>query len=160
MDKLDDKDLEGIWRRVKQYIAVDRISGKNRKEVLESIEEHLNGARGAGKDPRGSINTLLKKGFATESAFGRTRTFQDNLDKWITAEPEEFEPTEFISKPKVSDIKKVKFFESGRASISTRRGKRIYAKKNLSITFSEFRGKKSYYISNTRTKKRITWGLV
>lgn len=163
MDKLDEAELEGIWRRIKHYIPVSRISGRNRKEVLQSIEGFMRDNEGAGSGKAGSMETLVKQGFATEDAFGKTREFQQNLDKWITEETgiaEAGEAPEVPETPDLARIPKLNIFSSGRASVQSKGQKRVYYQKNLSVKFSEFRGKQSYYIYNTRTKKRLTWGVL
>lgn len=160
MDKLDEAELEGIWRRVKHYIPVSRITGRNRQEVLNQIGQYMRDNETAGRGAQGSMETLVNKGFATEGAFGRTREFESSLDKWLTTETERPEAPEVSETPTIAQIPKLKIFSNGRASVSTKRGKRVYARRNLNISFSEFKGKRSYYIYNTRTKKRITWGVV
>lgn len=163
MDKLDEAELEGIWRRIKHYIPVSRISGRNRKEVLESIERYMRDNEGAGAGNAGSMETLIKKGFATEDAFGRTNEFQSNLDKWIVEDTgigAGGDVIEAPQQPELARIPKLNIFSSGRASVQSRSGKRVYSQKNLSVKFSEFKGKQSYYIYNTRTKKRLTWGVL
>jgi hypothetical protein len=159
MDTLDDKEVEGIWRRVKRYIPVDEIKGRNQQEVLQNLESFMRDASEV-EGESGSMKRLVKSGFATEEGFGRTKEFEDNLNEWLTEEPEEEEVEEEVAEPSIAELPKVSMFSSGRASISTRRGKRVYSQKNLSVKFSEFRGRKSYYIFNTRTKKRITWGVL
>lgn len=159
MDTLDDAELESIWRRIKRYIPTSRISGKTQQEVLQQIDQYMRDA-GDEEGKQGSMDSLIKNGFATENAFGRTKEFQSSLDKWITAEqPSRTEQVEAPQAPTLFGLPKVNIFSSGRASIATRRGKRVYAQKNLRVSYSTFKGKQSYYIYNIRTKKRITWGV-
>lgn len=157
MDTLDDKEVTSIWRRVKRYIPTSRIKGRNQREVLQNIEQYMRDA-GEAEGESGSMNTLLKNGFATEEGFGRTKEFQSHLDEWLT-QPVQVE-TKLPEAPEIASVPKLQIFSSGRATVTTRRGKRVYSQKNLRVSFAEFRGRKSYYIFNTRTKKRITWGVL
>jgi hypothetical protein len=158
MDTLDEKELESIWRRVKRYVPTGRIKGRNQREVLQSIEGYMRDA-GEEQGESGSMNTLLKHGFATVEGVGRIKDFQSHLDEWITSNvPTQIKERFFVSS--FAGLPKVEVFSSGRASVQTRRGKRVFAQKNLHVSFSEFKGRKSYYVFNTRTKKRITWEVL
>lgn len=163
MDTVDDKEIESIWRRVKRYIPTGRIKGKTQREVLQNIEQYMRDA-GEISGESGSMDRLIKKGFATEEGFGRTEEFQRHLDEWITAEGfeegEGIEGADIPEAPALTDLPKLKMFSNGRVSVATRKGKRVYQQKNLRVSFSEFKGRTSYYVYNLRTRKRLTWGVV
>lgn len=163
MDGLDEAEIVGIWRRVKKYIPVNRIKGRNQREVLQNIETYMN-EQGEVQGESGSMKTLVKNGFATEDGFGRTKEFQSHLDEWIEGEGFArgggIESADIPEAPALTELPKLKMFSNGRVSVATRKGKRVYAQKNLRVSFAEFKGRTSYYVFNTRTKKRLTWGVL
>ena len=159
MDTLADREVESIWQRVKQYIPTDRITGNSKEEVLQSIDKLMSEARDP-QDDQGSMDSLLRNGFATKKGFGRTKEFQSKLDNWVVAGAPKREAVQVFEEPSLDALPKLNIFSSGRASVSTGRGKRVFSQKNLRVSFSRFKGKQSYYIYNTRTKKRVSWGVL
>ena len=154
MDSLDDNEIESIWGRVKKDLPVSRIQGKNQDEVLQSIRDIMSDS-GRAFDSRGSMDRLVKHGFASEKGFGSSRTFKDlSITQWIQIS---IDSGKIVTPLKLASIKK----KNGKISIKTKKRIRVYSKKNLKFSFSDSQsGGKRYYVYNTRTKKRVTWGFV
>lgn len=151
MDKLDDKEIEGIWKRVKKYVSTKRIKGKNQEEVLKNLESLMNNTYTS--STRGSMRDLIQKGFL--GRLPKVSTIQSELIDYTLVEPKEaIEFKEEIKLPKV-----IGTTNPEKIAIKTGKGTRTYLRSNIRISYSTFKGRPSYYVYNMRTKERVTWGV-
>jgi hypothetical protein len=152
MDSVSDKEIESIWQRMKRYIDTNRIKGESQEEILQNIEDFLKAS--STRESRGSMDRLLNKGFMER--LPEVKSIQTELKEYIKFDDKGFGDGERkIDLPKVKKTKNV-----NKIAITTGKGTRVYSRANIRVSYAEFKGKPSYYIYNTRTKKRITWGVV
>jgi hypothetical protein len=158
MDTLEANEIESIWERVKKHISTDRIKGKTQEEVLKNIEDLMNAT--STRTTRGSMKDLLRKGFIGRLKQGETLSGsqQTELRSYVTM------PERIIFKEKIKEIEDLPKIKGTRSpkkvAIRTGRGTRTFSRENIRVCYSEFKGKPSYYVYNTRMKKRVTWGVV
>jgi hypothetical protein len=187
MDNLSDQDIVDIWERVSKYVDISDLKGTDSESLASEIKDKLrsNGSKetrhGKKEDWRGRGDTgrLAQAGFAERLV---QTTLRDALDK---ISKQNRGVTEKISKERAIQIEKIRSKEikdmtlkqkatlfsqalpekvnqtpSGRLSVQRSVGTRTYAPQNINITFAEYRGKPSYYVTYVPTGKRLTWGLV
>jgi len=154
MDSYSDDEIESIWKRVKRQINVDKIKGRTPEDLAVEIEKEMSRAGDTGK--QGSLGNLSRAGFSDRVT---------RIDRVV----QEFkEPLPGI-KPKVR-VKRfaksqlpssnLRITQTGRISVKTSTRTRTFAQKNIRITKGSFKGRASYYVYNTRSKKRVSWGFV
>lgn len=154
MDTISDKEIESIWQRVKKYVDTNRIKGENQKEILQNIEDFMNAS--STRENRGSMRNLIRKGFVQR--LPEVPTIQTELITYTRVE--EKKPIVAGIKDKERELPKVRGTKNPeKIAVQTGKGTRTYSRKNIRITYSTFKGKPSYYVFNTRTKSRITWGV-
>jgi hypothetical protein len=158
MDSIEPAEIESIWERVKKHISTNRIKGETQEEVLKNIEDLMNAT--STRQTRGSMSDLLRKGFIGRLKQGETLTssHQTELRSYATA------PEPITIKDKITTIEELPKIKGTRSpkkvAIRTGRGTRTFSRENIRVSYSEFKGKPSYYVYNTRQKKRVTWGVV
>lgn len=158
MDTIESAEIESIWERVKKHISTNRIKGDTQEEVLKNIEDMMNAT--STSTSRGSMSDLLSKGFIGRLKQGDTLTssHQTELKSYVSA-PAIIgggrTPIDITDLPKIKETRNTE-----KIAIRTGKGTRTYSRKNIRVSYSEFKGKPSFYVYNTRTKKRVTWGVV
>ena len=154
MDNYSEGEIESIWKRVKRQINVDKIKARTPEDLAVEIEKEMLRAGDTGK--QGSLGNLLRAGFS------------DRVIRIDSVVQEFREPLPGV-KPKVR-VKRftksqlpssnLRITQTGRISVKTSTRTRTFAQKNIRITIGSFKGRASYYVFNTRTKKRVSWGFV
>ena len=152
MDTISDKEIESIWQRVKKYIDINRIKGENQKEILQNIEDFMNAS--STRENRGSMRNLIRKGFVQR--LPEVPTIQTELISYIKVEAQK----PIVAGIKERELPKVRGTKNPeKIAVKTGKGTRTYSRSNIRISYSTFKGKPSYYVYNTRTKERVTWGV-
>jgi hypothetical protein len=158
MDSIEPAEIESIWERVKKHISTNRIKGDTQEEVLKNIEDLMNAT--STRTTRGSMKDLLSKGFIGRLKQGETLTssHQTELRSYVSTPAiigGGATPIDITDLPKIKGTRSPK-----KIAITTGSGTRTYSRANIRVTYSEFKGNPSYYVYNTRIKKRVTWGVV
>ena len=164
MDSVSDKEVESIWNRLQKYVDVSKLKSKTREGLKSEINTQLRGV--SSTEARGSVQTLLAHGF-TDKVLKNDKIVSD------LGVVEDIEIGEPIKKkyPK-KPIPAVKTFgvslklppvvsvrEFGKLGIVVRGRTRIFNGENINVLNSYWKGRKAFYITNSRTGKRVTWGL-
>jgi len=158
MDTLDDKEIKSIWRRVKKYINPENIKANTREELAREIERQMTFAGSTQK--QGSMDVLVRKGFAD-----RITLIEDVQGSYIeAATPEGRELQERRRRTRVKEIEspdkaKIRFTKK-RVVVKSKGRFKSFKPENVSISAGSFRGKAAYYVTNKRTGKRLTWGII
>jgi len=187
MDNLSDEDIIDIWDRVSQYVDVSDLKGSDTESLAQEIKDKLksNASRETrrGKKEnwhgRGDTKRLAQAGFAERLVKTSLREALDIISKQNRGETERVSADRALAMEKIrmKEIKamsreqqaetfsealpeKVWQVPSGKLAVHTGSGTRYYAPQNINIVFGEYRGKPSYYVSNTYLGKRLTWGLL
>ena len=150
MDTLDNNEIKSIWKRVKRYINPEQIKANTREELVKEIEKQMRLSGSSRK--QGSMDLLVRKGFAD-----RVTKVEPILDE--ISETQEVKALQSLKKENLPS-KKVRFTKTKRVSIKKGKKFRTYLSKNIKITRSSYAGRSAYFVFNTRTKKRISWGFI
>lgn len=70
MDSLDDGEFEGIWKRNKKYIELDKIKSISRKSIEEEIRQAVESSSSPrrGFNPQSNSSFLIRRGFHKRAA--------------------------------------------------------------------------------------------
>ena len=135
-------EIQPIWNRIKARIDVTKIKSRTPQGIESEIEAALKSAT----EPR--IQNLLKSDFAIKAA--QNREIRKDISQIL-------EKKKVKRKPAVPpNVKQT----DGKTIIKTRKKTKTFKTENLSIVYSLYRGEPAFYITNRRTKKRVTWGLL
>jgi hypothetical protein len=160
MDSVSDKDIESIWSRLQKYIDVKQLKSKSKEGLKNEINTQLRGV--SSSDKSGSVQTLLEHGFADRVLKN------ENVKKDLGFEEERIIGGGGVPKPipavktygvslKLPPIVTTRDF--GKVGVVVRGRTRVYNGANIVILNSYWRGREAFYITNSRTGKRVTWGL-
>lgn len=159
MDTLEDKEVKGIWERVKRYINPEDIKAKTREELENEIKKQMSIA-GKSKN-QGSIDILLNRGFATRISK------EESVQKDYIVGPEgkrdaviENQEKNKWNKDQLPDMEKVRQRKGNKIAIKVKGKFRTYSENTTRVTRGSYKGRAAYFVYNTRLKKRLTWGFI
>jgi len=156
VDTISDNEAKDIWNRVKRYINPENLKTGSREELAREIEKQMSFAGKSGK--AGSMDTLVRNGFADR--ISEVEDVKNRYVEPVTPEGRKVQAREFKKEKPVSpNAKKVKFTDK-RVVIKTAKRTRVFKPKNIRVTLGTYGGRSAFYVSNTRTKKRVSWGFV
>lgn len=156
MDTMSDQEAKDIWNRVKRYINPENLKTGSREELAREIEKQMQFAGKSGKS--GSMDTLVRNGFADR--ISQVDDVKNRYVEPVTTEGKELKAREFKKeKPLSPNAKKVKFTNK-RVVIKTAKRTRVFKPENIRVTRGTYGGRSAFYVFNTRTKKRVSWGFV
>jgi len=152
MDTLPDSEVRGIWKRIKQYIDPNQIKAETREQFVSQLKRSMNAA-GEPSDNSGSMKTLVKKGFAERASI---------VPGLMQSLPG------FTAKKAVKTVRAITGLPSSIRLISgdryaiktTTKGIKRQKIKNVRIVSGKWRGRKAFWVYNTRIKRFVTWGVV
>ncbi len=155
MDYLPDSEIKDIWGRIKKYIDPSQIKSNTREGFVKELTDLMESA-GAAEGKQGSLDTLIKHGFPD-----RVSTIPDITQKLpgfaAAAKQAVMQPPGI---PKMAELPpKLSVASNNRFRIETGRGTRYYSQKNIRLSYSLWKDKAAFWVYNTRTKKRVSWGL-
>lgn len=163
MDSVSDKEVESIWSRLQKYVDVSKLKSKSKEGLKSEINTQLRSV--SSSEARGSVQTLLAHGFA-ERVLKNDKIISDLGVKDI----EIGEPIKrkYPQKPipavktygvslKLPSVVSIRDF--GKIGVLVRGRTRVYNGANIEVLNSYWKGREAYYIKNSRTGKRVTWGL-
>lgn len=151
MDTLPDSEIKEIWKRIKQYIDPNQIKAETREQFVKELRSSMNAA-GEPSDKSGSMKTLVKKGFAERAS--AIPGLMQSLPGFAPKKPVKvIEPIPGLP----SNIRPI----SGEryAIKTTTKGTKRQKITNVKIISGKWKGRKAFWIYNTRIKKLVTWGL-
>jgi len=158
MDSLSDSEVKGIWDRVKRYINPENLKANSREELAREISQQMQLAGGSGK--QGSMDGLLRNGFAER--ISRFDDVQESYVEAVTPEGKKFVAEQRLKRPerKVSPDKNKVRYNNKRTTVRTGKGFKSFKPENIKVTNSTWKGKSAFYVTNVRTGKRVSWGLI
>jgi hypothetical protein len=158
MGSLDDSEVESIWNRLEKYIDVKSLRSSSKEGLKSEIVTALRGINDA------RVNNLLNSEFADKVA--GSKAIKEKLG---IKEPEEIiggggTPIKEIPRVKTFGVSLklppiISVREFGKLGIVVQGRTRIFNGENINVLNSFWKGRKAFYITNSRTGKRVTWGL-
>ena len=152
MDTLPDSEVKEIWKRIKQYIDPNQIKAETRAEFVKELRRSMNAA-GDKEGESGSMETLVKKGFAERASTvpGLMESLPGFVPKKVVK----------VKKRIVALPLNIRRISGDRYAIkTTTRGTKRHKRKNIKIISGTWRGRKAVWVYNIRIKRLVTWGLV
>lgn len=156
MDTVSDHEVEGIWKRVKHYIAPSQIQGQTPEEARLDLERQLQGVNSEVLGKSGNMQRLLSQGFV-ERALEVPSIRQElvsGVKPTVVARKE-------LPSAKIPSIPGFTQRAGGRVAFKTSTGRmRVFKSSSLKTTSGSFKGRKAVFVSSFKTGKRITWRLL